>query len=65
MKDIEREISKELYDESIANGGYIPRDKRREFFGMSILMGYGLYDEHFIEKNGKYYIRYSIGDSCD
>lgn len=21
--------------------------------------------EHFIEKNGKYYIRFSIGDSCD
>lgn len=60
-----KEISKELYDQSMANNGFIPDDKYVETFGVSLTYGYGVYYPKVHTKDGKYYVTYSFGSSCD
>lgn len=59
------EITKEIFDEAIANGGTIPEDRKLEVFGASLVMGYGIYRTSVHETDGKYFVDFRRGATCD
>ena len=61
------EISKEVYDRAMQNGGYIAGEDRVKLFNQAQLCGYGVYSDmaYIDEKTGKYMCRYELGSSCD
>ena len=61
------EISKEVYDRAMKNGGYITSADEKELFTQAQLCGYGVYSDmaYIDEETGKYMCRYSMGSSCD
>lgn len=63
MREITREITKEKYDyyESQSNVSAAIKSEMSD----DIICGYGYYGGSVYESNGKYYMRYSIGNSCD
>lgn len=58
MVHIEREITKEQYEQAQKEGASVLIDD-------SVKCGYGLYGCDVIEKDGKYILRYDRGNSCD
>lgn len=65
MKTYEKEIPKEIYDQAAANNGNIPESTYSDIFSTSELIGYGVYFVRALQKDGKYFVRYQRGDSCD
>lgn len=65
MKTGKREITKEQYDRAMDNHGHIIGSDEKDVFGLSILCGYGLYGDEVYTEDGKYYVKYQCGDSCD
>ena len=68
MTHCTRELTKEQFDEIMAESkgaGRVPNWLESKHFSESTLLGYGLYGTHVYEKDNKYYLDYSIGDSCD
>ena len=65
MKEYEKKISKEIYDKAVANNGIVPESAYSDIFSVSELIGYGVYLVRPFEKDGKYFVRYQRGDSCD
>ena len=65
MQSCIKEISKEIYDKAIKNNGYITDEDEWKVFTESQIMGYGIYGTHVYEEDGKYYVHYSMGDTCD
>ena len=63
MVNVEREITKDQYD----RWSTIDRDTAEmECCGAEVCCGYGLYSFALVEdNNGKYFVQYSRGDSCD
>ena len=59
MKNIKREITKEQFDRAVND------NDTTGIFSVQELMGYGVYGKHFLEEDGKYYVSYQLGDSCD
>lgn len=57
MTDIKREITKEEYEVGQKNPYYLISD--------NIKMGYGAYGAQVSEEDGKYYLTFSMGSSCD
>ena len=60
-----REISAEQYERAKAKSGYLTEEDREIVFYPSELYGYGVYGGDVIERDGKYYVRYSLGSTCD
>ena len=58
MVDVCYEISKEEYDKALEHGA-------DSIISDAIHMGYGVYGANVKENDGKYYLTYSRGDSCD
>lgn len=58
MTDVNREITKEEYDKAKEKGAY-------SIISEAIVMGYGAYGAMVYEKDGKYFLSYSCGSSCD
>ena len=60
MIDVEREISKEDFEKAKESkeGAYC-------LISDDVKMGYGAYCAKVFEKDGKYWLTYSKGDSCD
>lgn len=58
-----REISAEQY--ARAKNGYLTKEDREVVFSPSELYGYGVYGGDVIERDGKYYVRFSLGSTCD
>ena len=58
MIDVNREISKEEYNKAMDESAYVLIDD-------SVKMGYGAYGAQVYEKDGKYYLYYRRGNSCD
>jgi hypothetical protein len=58
-----REITPEQY--ARAKNGYLTEEDRETVFFPSELYGYGVYGGDVIERDGKYYVRYSLGSTCD
>ena len=57
MVHIEYEISKEDYEKA--------KDNPLAIISETVIMGYGCYCPKVYEDNGKYYLSYDRGDSCD
>lgn len=64
MEQIVKEISKEAYEKSLSEPHAfrveIEQDLPREW-----VCGYGWYGYETYEKDGKYYIKHVVGESCD
>lgn len=58
MIDVNYEISKEDYEKAEAGSPY-------DLIGDDVQMGYGCYGARVYENDGHYYLRYSMGSSCD
>lgn len=58
-----REITAEQY--ARAKNGYLTEKDRETVFSPSELYGYGVYGGDVIERDGKYYVRFSLGSTCD
>ncbi len=60
-----RKITKEIYERSQKCGGYIAAEDQNKVFSFSELCGYGVYGALTFEKDGEYFVKYQMGDSCD
>ena len=60
-----REITAEQYERAKAKSGYLTEEDREVVFYPSELYGYGVYGGDVIERDGKYYVRFSLGSTCD
>lgn len=65
MNRYEKEITKEIYDRAKEKGGYIASEDMSKVFSISQLCGYGVYTPKVFEKDGKYYVSFYLGSSCD
>lgn len=68
MDEYEREITKEEYDEIMEasdNRGFVPAHLETKYFRPAILYGYGLYGTRVSKRDGKYYLWYKTGNTCD
>lgn len=69
MEQLTKEISKEMYDrcKEITGGRtYVPDELEVEMFGIAVVRGYGLYHTYIYQgDDGKYYVNFTIGSSCD
>jgi len=65
MVHCEREISKEIYDRADGYNGLIADEDKEKVFSVAELCGYGVYLPRAFERDGKYYVSYERGDSCD
>lgn len=54
-----REITKEQYDRAVND------HDARGIFTDSEVMGYGVYDTKYTEEDGKYFVSFCLGSSCD
>lgn len=63
MREITREITKEKYDyyDSQPNVSVAIKSEMSD----DIIYGYGYYGGSVYESDGKYYMKYSIGNSCE
>ena len=59
MVHIRREITKEQAEKVIHEKDW------SDIFDVSEVCGYGVYGERVLELDGKYYVDYSRGESCD
>ena len=57
------EIPKECYEE--CNGGYLTKEWELEIFSAAQLYGYGVYNDVTKCIDGKYYLDWAEGRSCD
>jgi len=64
MRAYNREITKEQFDRA-DDRGYLAHADYLKIFDESERMGYGVYADHVFEKDGKYYVSFEMGDSCD
>lgn len=65
MKNMEREIPKEVYDRAVANHGVLKGSDYDKVFSVSELMGYGVYNDRVVKDGDRYLVRYQTGDNCD
>jgi len=68
MLEYEREITKEEYEEIMEasdNRGFVAAHLETKYFSPAILYGYGLYGSKVLKRDGKYYLWYKTGNSCD
>lgn len=65
MNRYEKEITKEIYDRAKEKGGYIASEDMSKVFSIDQLCGYGVYSAMVFERDGKYYVSYYLGSSCD
>lgn len=59
MIEVKREISKELAERAIHENNW------EGIFDISEVCGYGVYGSRIIEEDGKYYVQFSRGETCD
>ena len=60
-----KEIPKDIYDRAMNNGKYIPLKDKEKVWDISERCGYGVYNHQVFEKDGKYFVEYNRGESCD
>lgn len=59
MKRIKREITPLQYHNVVA------KHDTTDIFTAQEVCGYGVYCERYFQEDGKYYVEFSLGDSCD
>lgn len=65
MTKLSREITKEQYDRAIGHRGHIAGEDYEDIFTKAELCGYGVYSAMAYERDGKYYVGFCLGSSCD
>lgn len=65
MKQCTREITKEQYENALRNHMYITEFDEYDIFSDSERLGYGVYSPIVHETDGRYYVLFRLGDSCD
>lgn len=60
-----KKITKEQFDRANAAGGSICKEDIPAVFTEAERWGYGLYGNRVYEKDGKYFVSYTLGSSCD
>ena len=65
MTSYKRTITKEIYERAVANHDHIASEDYDKVFSESERYGYGVYGTYVFEKDGEYFVRFSLGDSCD
>ena len=60
-----REISKDIYDRAIQNKNYIVKEDKEKVWDISELCGYGVYNHQVFERDGKHFVSFLRGESCD
>ena len=65
MTGYKREISKEIYERAMKRNRYIAKEDEEKVFSVSEIYGYGVYCPIVHEEDGKYYVYFKLGDSCD
>jgi predicted GH43/DUF377 family glycosyl hydrolase len=60
-----REITKAQYERAKNGSGYLTKEDRKTVFTDSERWGYGVYDGSVYEDSGRYYVSYSLGETCD
>ena len=66
MFRFKREISKEIYDRAIANNGkFASKEDWNAVFTLAESCGYGIYGYSILEEDGKYYVWFDRGSTCD
>lgn len=65
MRTHKREITKEQYDNAMDNQRFITEEDMTKIFSDSERLGYGVYLPQVKEENGRYYVWFELGDSCD
>ena len=64
-KYYEREISKDIYERAMKHNGYVAKEDKDSVWDMAELHGYGVYDSRVSQRDGKYYVTFTMGSSCD
>lgn len=59
MVEVTKEITKEQFDKAKEEGAM------SLITNPNLLMGYGVYGAFVFERDGKHFLRYERGDSCD
>lgn len=62
---IHREIDREQYNRAVDNNGHIAPCDHENVFTASELYGYGVYSDTVYSKNGRFYVMFNRGESCD
>lgn len=65
MTGIKREIPRDVYNRALNNHGYIVSNDEDRVFTRSEVLGYGVYRQCVFEEDGKCYVSFERGDSCD
>lgn len=65
MTSYKRSITKEQYERAMSARGYLTKEDRETVFTDSERLGYGVYDGMVCNKDGEYFVLYSLGSSCD
>ena len=65
MRRYERQITQEQYERARQNFGYITKADEEAVFTDSERYGYGVYGNHVFERDGQYFVSFSLGSTCD
>lgn len=65
MNTYTREITKEQYDRAQQHAGYLTEDDTEVVFTDSERLGYGVYGGHTHYVDGRYYVCFWLGSTCD
>lgn len=60
-----RKITREQYNRAVQNNGYIVRDDKKDILTDAERLGYGAEASSVFERDGVFYARCSMYDSCD
>lgn len=65
MKRCIRQISEDIYRRAKENGGRISDVDVSAVWSRAEQVGYGIYGHKVYEQDGKYFVEYELGESCD
>lgn len=65
MRHVEREISRELYENYMSRPVAEWKAEVRKNVPIEWICGYGYYGTDLVARDGKYYLVHTIGSSCD
>ena len=68
MTRYRKEITKEFYERCNPQPhkiNRVPDELKPEIFSEAQLWGYGIYSTSVYERDGKYFVEYEQGDTCD
>lgn len=60
-----REIPEEIYRRAMENHGSLSEEDKEKVWDRAERWGYGIYGYTVYEKDGKFYVDFSRGSSCD